>query len=437
MLRPVYTAAVRILHALALVAPSGDSKIARALRARRGLVESYEEWGRRVRDPSRPLLWVHAPSVGEGLQAQPVLALMRQRRPDVQIAYTFFSPSAEPFAAGMPADFRAYLPFDHPRDVAAAVEALRPSALVFCKTDVWPNLVDAAAARDVPLGLISAMLPASSGRLRAPAVMLLRPAFARLDSVGAVDARDAERLQQLGVQRDRISVTGDTRFDQVWARATRETLEIVEQLKSDRPTLVAGSTWPSDEDVLLRAVHAVRKTEPRLRLIIAPHEVTPSRLGALEQALSARAGTARPPAARVARLSEDGAAEADVVLVDGYGVLGDLYRLADIAFVGGGFHRAGLHSVLEPAAFGAPVLFGPYHRSSRDAQLLLSAGGAHAVRTHAELENRLGTWLRDEDGRRAASAAARDLVRSSLGAAERSYALVTGLLELSTLPRPR
>lgn len=402
----------------------------RALRARRGLIESYADWGKRERDRQRPLVWVHAPSVGEALQAQPVISLVRERRPDIQIAYTFFSPSAEPFAAGIPADFRAYLPFDHPSDCAAAINALHPSALVFCKSDVWPNLVTSAAAAGVPLGLISGTVPSDSVRLRAPAVALMRSTFAQLDKVGAVDAGDAERLARLGVVRDRITVTGDTRFDQVWARASKQEPEAVQRLASDRPTLVAGSTWPSDEEVLLPAVVAVRRRHPELRLILAPHEVTASRLSGLEQALV-------PAGGAVARLNSENAGTADVVLVDGYGVLGDLYRLASFAFVGGGFHRAGLHSVLEPAAFGAPVIFGPLHSASRDARMLTDGGAGRSVARRAEIEALLLKWLGDPTARSEAGDAARKLVQAGLGASERSYALVAALLELSGIARPR
>lgn len=401
----------------------------RGLRARRGLIESYADWGRRERNRERPLVWVHAPSVGEALQAQPVISLVRERRPEIQIAYTFFSPSAEPFAAGIPADFRAYLPFDHPSDCAAAIEALHPSAMVFCKSDVWPNLVSCAATAGVPLGLISGTVPANSARLRAPAVGLMRSTFARLDRVGAVDAGDADRLARLGVVRDRITVTGDTRFDQVWARVSKPEPEPVQRLATGRPTLVAGSTWPSDEDVLLPAVAAVRRRHPELRLILAPHEVTASRLSGLEQGLALGGGT-------VARLNSASAEAADVVLVDGYGVLGDLYRLATFAFVGGGFHRAGLHSVLEPAAFGAPVFFGPLHRV-RDARMLTEAGGARSVAKRADVEELLREWLTNPAARAAAGNSARERVLAGLGASERSYALVAALLELSGIARPR
>jgi 3-deoxy-D-manno-octulosonic-acid transferase len=155
--------------------------------------------------------------------------------------------------------------------------------------------------------------------------------------------------------------------------------------------------------------------------VIAPHEPTESHLTPIERwAAEARV--------RSARLGGDDAPNADVVIVDRVGVLGDLYALATVAYVGGGFHTAGLHSVLEPAAFGVPVLFGPRCANSRDAELLIVAGGGASEATEAGLESRLRTWLTDGSAQRVAGHAARDLVERGLGAAERSWKLVATLL---------
>lgn len=418
-----YAGIARAARALASVVPlDSDSKLARTFAARRDLVERYVTWGRTGRDRARPLVWMHAPSVGEGLQARPVLERLRRRRPDIQLVYTHFSPSAERFAAGLDVDFRAYLPFDVPDDGAVIVDALNPTALVFSKLDVWPELVRAAAERHVALGLVSGTVSAGSAR-RGVAGVLLRPAYARLDSVGAVDADDAERLVELGVRRSVLQVTGDTRYDQVWERAhgIAGTPDVVGALASQRPTLVAGSTWPSDEAVLLPAWSRLRESVPDARLVLAPHEPTPGHLDPITAWAAGRG-------IRFARLNDSGAASADVVLVDRVGVLGDLYAIATAAYVGGGFHGAGLHSVLEPAAFGVPVIFGPRHEDSRDARLLLAAGAATAAADAGEMVNALRGWLAVPAERATAGAAARQVVERGLGAADRSTELVLSLL---------
>jgi 3-deoxy-D-manno-octulosonic-acid transferase len=365
---------------------------------------------------------MHAPSVGEGLQARPVLELMRQKHPNVQLAYTHFSPSAESFARSLDVDFRDYLPFDSRADARAALDALQPTALVYSKLDVWPTLSAVAHDRSVRLGLVSATLAAASSRRSRLAGAILRDAYAVLDAVGAIDDADAARLMELGVRPNAIAITGDTRYDQVWQRAQRvdRASPMLSRLGSDRPTLVAGSTWPADEQVLLASFIAARRVASNARLVIAPHEPTGAHLGPIEI-------WSRVEGLRLDRLDLANAAT-DVVLVDCVGVLGDLYALADIAFVGGGFHDAGLHSVLEPAAFGAPVLFGPRHHASRDAFLLVRDGGARSVADLASLTDALVTWLEDPIARRAAGGRARALVDQGIGAAERSLHVVELLL---------
>jgi len=421
LLRIPYTVAGRVADAFTAVVPAGDSKFRRGLSARRGLIERYQQWGSAKRDAARPLVWFHAPSVGEGLQALPVIELVRQRRSDVQVAYTFYSPSAERFARSVKADFSDYLPFDRFDHAQAIVSALQPTALIFSKLDIWPALTESAAASGVKIAVVSATLPESSARRGIFARALLGDAYRAIDRVGAIDEADAERLHEQGVQRERITVTGDTRYDQVWLRAQKPSPSLVDSLRSSRPTLVAGSTWPSDEEHLLPAWLRIRDKIPDARLIIAPHETDARHLDSIIK-------WARSNQLPLARIDSPDAPAADVLLIDRFGILGDLYALADVAYVGGAFHAAGLHSVLEPAAFGAPVLFGPRHEKSRDAAKLLAAAGGAVVKGEVDLAIRLGDWLGSVSARDAAGAAARTMVQEGLGAAERSFQLVTTLL---------
>lgn len=423
LLRIPYAAAGAAAHAAALLAPPAGGKALASLRARRGVLTRFTEWGSRARDVRRPLVWLHAPSVGEGLQARPVIVRLRERRPDLQVAYTFFSPSAEKFAQNIGADFCDYLPFDTRGAADAALDALRPTALVFSKLDVWPSLTERAAARGVRLGLVSATLAASSARRTRFGALLLRDAYRALDAVGAISAEDAARLQQLGVRAASLSVTGDARYDEAWARAQATTRHaaLLDPLRNARPTLVAGSTWPSDEAPLLEAWALVHQKLPDVRLVIAPHEPTASHVEPIVR-WAAAAGL------RCAKLGDPAASSACVVIVDRVGVLGDLYALAQVAYVGGGFHAAGLHSVVEPAAFGVPVLFGPRHHASRDAGLLIEGHGGFAASSADELAVRLLTLFSEPAAREAAGAHALAVVQSGLGAAGRSADLVASLL---------
>jgi 3-deoxy-D-manno-octulosonic-acid transferase len=421
LLRIPYALAGALAQGLAYIIPDGESKLQRGMVARRGILGRYRRWASVSRDPSRSLVWFHAPSVGEGLQALPVIQLLRSRQPDVQIVYTHYSPSAANFARASGADFTDYLPFDSFGAAASAISALRPTALVFSKLDVWPALTETAARRDVKIGVISATLPESSARRGVFARHALHDAYRALDLVGAISQEDADRLRQQGARADRVSVTGDTRYDQVWARANAPTSPLVQSFRSSAPTLVAGSTWPADEAQLLPAWIALRKKIPAARLIIAPHELSDAHVKSIMS-------WAAFSELRFSRLGDSAARESDVILVDRYGVLGDLYALADVAYVGGGFHAAGLHSVLEPAAFGTPVLFGPRHARSREASALLASGGAYSVKNREEIARRLEELLASAKRREAAGAAARVVVERGLGAAERSYRIVIDLL---------
>jgi 3-deoxy-D-manno-octulosonic-acid transferase len=200
---------------------------------------------------------------------------------------------------------------------------------------------------------------------------------------------------------------------------------------------VAGSTWPSDEARLLPALGALRRGGLAFRLVVAPHEPTPEHLRALGQSARAELGAdvvvatlGKLEAAAGEASTEAGRAPSwDLCLVDRVGVLAELYAGAALAYVGGAFHRPGLHSVIEPAALGVPVVFGPRFEASRDARLLLDAGGAVSVADGAALERAARAWLANDTARTTAGAAARAVVERGLGSAERSVGLLLDLLE--------
>ena len=432
-----YRAAWALARALAPLAP-GDAKLARAMRGRAAAAGRLASWAAAHRDPDRTLLWMHAASVGEGRQAEAVLLRLRAARPAWQLVYTFLSPSAERLAASLPVDFAGYIPADTPAEAGRALDAVRPDALCFSATDVWPELVHQAARRGTRLALVSANLAARSSRLGPGERALLRGAYTALDAVGAIDADDAARLVGLGVAADRVEVTGDARHDAAHARAAgvdrrAPHLRALAAGPADpRPIVVAGSTWPADERRLLAAAGDVLRTGTPLRLVVAPHEPGAGHISALRDAAAALPGKVRVRTLtelEAATLSAGSTEGWDVCLVDRVGVLAELYAAAAVAYVGGGFGRAGLHSVIEPAALGVPVLFGPRLHRSRDARLLLDAGGGLRVGDAAALERAAREWLGNEAARAAAGAAARAVVDRGRGAAQRSVGLLLELLE--------
>jgi 3-deoxy-D-manno-octulosonic-acid transferase len=354
--------------------------------------------------------------------ALPLLQSVRRALPNVQIAYTFYSPSAESLAAQMGADFADYLPFDSASSARMALDALGPTAIVFAKGDVWPTLVREAAAQGVKLALVSAAIPPSSLRTSSVGSMLTREAYDTLDAIGAASTGDAERLVEAGARAERVRVTGDTRYDQAWvrARSTPQNTETVAALRSSRPTLVAGSTWRSDERELLIAWITLRSAVPSARIVIAPHELSAAHNASIEDWAHAHSLSFAP--------LDSATPDTDVIIVNRMGVLADLYALATVAYVGGGFRDAGLHSLVEPAVFRVPVIVGPRHAESRDAQMMLSSGGAMSVDAAPQLARTLVRLMSDERERADRSDAIGTVVASELGAADRSFEIVRELL---------
>jgi 3-deoxy-D-manno-octulosonic-acid transferase len=427
-----YRAAVRLGTTLLPAAGLFSAKLRSGVQMRREAGERLLEWSRWNRDAARPLVWFHAPSVGEGLQAQSVLRALRRLRPDCQIIYTHFSPSAEGLARRIEADVSDYLPYDLPEHVNRLLGVLAPDLLVFAKLDVWPELSTRAATTGTAVAIVAATVSPESGRLRWPVRRLLQPGYEVITAAAAIASDDAERLEQLGVARDRIWVLGDPRFDSVADRVRAvPSTEPLLRLGQGAPTMVAGSTWPADETVLLQAFLALLQQRPDARLILVPHEPTSEHLARLDRTAT-EIGLTLP-----ARLSTADA-PAPLLVVDRVGVLAALYGAGSMAYVGGGFGSAGLHSVLEPAAWSLPVAFGPQWRNSRDAALLLEAGAAVALprsRTGAParvLQQQWSDWIRDEEGRRTQGRRARSVVERGAGSSARSAQMLVELLGTPT-----
>ena len=430
-----YRAALRLGVALAPGLGWFNPRLRAAIRDRREAGERLLDWSRTARDGTRPLVWFHASSVGEGLQAESVIVQLRRLRPDCQIVYTHFSPSARSLASRLPVDVADYLPYDLPSAMDRLLRALEPHLLVFSKLDLWPELATRASTSGAEVAIVAATVSAGSGRRRWPTRVLLAPGYQVVAAAAAISPEDAGRLADLGVAAERIRVLGDPRFDSVVERIRSvEKGDPLLRLGQGAPTLVAGSTWPRDEAVLLRAFAAIHHRRPDARLILVPHEPTETHLRAIERGAAA----VRLPAP--VRLSRAQVA-APLLLVDRVGILASLYGAGTMAYVGGGFGAAGLHSVLEPAAWGLPVAFGPRWQNSRDADLLLKAGAASALpragirRAAAALRRQWESWMLDAAGRQVQGRRARGVVERGMGASQRSAEMLVELISSRPLRR--
>jgi len=420
--RLVYNSLLPVAVAGAHVSARFLPKMRAAIEGRRGF---RTRWEALARELSAPPVWFHVASVGEFEQARPVISALERARPEVPVVLTFSSPSGYTFArkrekigAGA-IRYIDYLPFDTAPNMRFCLDAIRPRLLVFVKFDLWPNLVWEADARGVPMVLIDATLSASSGRLARPVRWVYRDVYRRLDAILAISEEDAARFRAAAPGHPSLSVTGDTRFDRVmerWQERSTSTFTLGE----GGPALIAGSTWPPDEERLLPALARLLQEDARLRVVLVPHEPTPAHVEPLR-----RWASQIDVRARLASESRDD--DARVIIVDVVGVLAEAYRFADVAYVGGAF-TTGVHSVIEPAIAGVPVVSGPKHDNSFEAMQLLERGAARAIRTADDAYAALGAWLRDPSACAQAGRAARAYVESQLGATEKCMAALSKYL---------
>lgn len=440
LLENLYNVAVNALRPLLPAFGAASPKVSAAVEGRRAAAGSIARWAERDRDPFRPLLWLHGSSAGELAGAIPVVDRVRAEKPDLQLLVTYSSPSAESVLDELGADYAGYPPLETMTACRGAIESSRPDAMVFAKLDAWPALTRAAAEMEIPLGMINATVRPSSSRLRGPGRQLLVPSYGRLDGVGAVSEEEIQRLELLGTRTETIRVTGDASFERALARVdlAREVSSAsgrrLPVATAGRVRLCAGSTWPEDERVLIEAMAALSSSgrdaeEEGLDLVLVPHEPDPSAVGRILDLCVEHLGveprlwsTLSDPAPEASSRSGD----PPPLIVDAVGFLAELYLECDLAWVGGGVGGEGLHSVVEPAAAGLPVMFGPVYDRWEARQMV-----ERRIAVEAEpddVPSVLSALLRDPIRRSDMGAEGRRYVESGRGATEASARLVMDLL---------
>ncbi len=415
----LYAGLARTLVPVLPTAAVLSAKLRRGLDGRRDLTARIAAAATELRG----CIWLHTTSVGEYEQALPIVRRLREA--DVgPLAVTHFSPSGRDYARDHAcADFHDYLPLDHPAAMKSLVSAWRPRALVFVKYDCWPALVRAADEAAVPVLLLSGALPGRSIRHHGPLRPFFRTVFDRFAHLGVGSETDRRRfVSGMGVSAP-VSVTGDTRAEQVLTRfvAARASTLAADLRTWGERRLILGSTWPRDEALWWPVLPKLLQTFPDLNVVLVPHEPEPARLAAIERTCRARGIRAQRLSAWDSTARRDG--DARCLLVDRVGVLAEIYRAGDVAYVGGSF-TTGVHSTLEPAAASLPVLFGPRIGNAEEALTMVARGAGFILRRPQQALSRLQSLLVAEDVRAAAGDTARETVEAQTGAADRSVELL-------------
>jgi 3-deoxy-D-manno-octulosonic-acid transferase len=371
--------------------------------------------------------WIHGASVGEAMIVRGLARALRSVRPELPLAVSAYTTTGRAQLPAVPdVDAAFFVPLDFRGLAARVFGALRPTVLALVETELWPNMLHEAHAAGVAVVVLNGRLsPERMSRYRR-LYRLYRPLLKQIRSIGAQSEDDARRWHELGVRPEAVTVTGNIKYDLPLPAEDPEELRRRLGLATRRPVLVAGSTAAGEDGMVLEAFERGRQAHPDLLLVLAPRHVT--RADEVEQVIHARGLSA----VRYSSRAPVGAS--DVLLVDTVGELASLYRLASVAFVGGSLVPIGGHNLLEPAASGAPVLYGPYTDHVREpAEALLQAGGGRRVRDAPELGQAVQQLLDDADLRRKMGDSASELVQANRGALERSIALLSETLEARAL----
>lgn len=375
-------------------------------------------------DTDRPVLWVHAVSVGEVRTVAPLLEALTRTLPDWQLAISTSTDTGHEVARGLlprlaPDAHLFYAPLDLSFSVARSLEAIRPRAILLVELELWPNFLLTARSRDVPVFVVNGRLSERSARRYQAAGPLARSLFARVTSWAVQDEACHERLTRLGVPGDRLVVTGNLKYDVPAPEmpATRQTRDLLPGFEG--PVLVAGCTHPGEEKILLEVHRKLLGEHSGLRLVLAPRHVE----RAAEVIELCRSG-GKPDAETWSRV-ETGEATAGfgILVVDRIGQLDRFYDLADVTFIGGSLVPRGGHNLLEAARLGKPVVQGP---SSENFAELVAHFREHSAVTvvegPGELETALRGLLEDAGERRRRGERAREASRALGGAVERHLA---------------
>ena len=364
-------------------------------------------------DPQAKYVWFHAASLGEFEQGRPLMEQLRKEHPEYKILLTFFSPSGYEVRKNYEgADIICYLPLDTITNARRFLRTIHPVMAFFIKYEFWYNYLHILKHRQVPVYSVSSIFRPGQiffkwyGRQYAHVLKCFTHFYVQNEV-------SKDLLAKIGVHD--VTIVGDTRFDRVLQiKEAAKRLPVVENFVSGHKVFIAGSSWQPDEDIFIPYMNA----HPDWKMILAPHVIGEDHLQQIISKLEGR------KVVRYTGLKEDtDLSEADVLIIDCFGLLSSIYHYGDVAYIGGGF-GVGIHNTLEAAVWNMPVIFGPNNQRFQEAQGLKACGGGFEIKDAADFDAVMRRFLSSDTAIAEAGRKAGAYVEQMTGATKKILAEV-------------
>lgn len=382
-------------------------------------LKGRRRWAKRLNtklDHKSSIAWFHCASLGEFEQGRPLIEEYKASNPEHKILITFFSPSGYEIRKNYArADYVFYLPLDTKRNAKRFVESVNPVVVVFIKYEFWFFILNELKRKGIPTHLVSAIFRPDQFFFRWYGSWN-RKMLSCFNHIFVQNEISKQLLQSINI--NNVEITGDTRFDRVYAtfRSSQE-IPLLDEFCKDAVIIIAGSTWPRDEQMLIRFIN---NTRHRVKIVFAPHEITESRITSLIEAINTQPIRFTKPNHQILKQSK-------ALIMDTVGFLAAAYKYGHIAYVGGGF-GAGIHNTLEPATFGLPILFGPNYHKFQEAKELIERKAAFSVKNGDELTTTLNDLINNAELLKSAGKSAAQYVQENIGATHRVLKLISPTL---------
>ena len=375
-------------------------------KGQKGRSESYQILAQELKQTDK-VIWMHCASLGEYEQGLPVFEALKKHYKDHKFVMTFFSPSGYEIRKNNPiSDVVVYLPLDQKSEVKKFLDLTHPDLVVFVKYDLWPNYLLELKRRNITSILISALFRPSQAYFKFYGKWFKKLLFS-FDHIFTQDSGSKALLNSIGY--DAVTVSGDTRFDRVGNQTTTDnSLDFIAEFKNNQICIVAGSTWPEDELLL---VEYINNCKEGIKFVIAPHNMDLNQIKSLTKRI-------QKPTVLYSNYKNETLNDKTIFVVDTIGLLTKIYNYADIAYVGGAMGTTGLHNTLEAATFGVPIVIGKNYKKFPEANAMLSKGGLFSIRTFESLESTLNMIVNDPKNRVECGRKNKDYIEVNKGASE-------------------